>query len=73
MDKQSDKPEDLPMKVRIQKRREARDKKIRKLYFIDRWSMDEICVKEGHSKTTVFFAIKGRSSNKIKNNNNNKN
>lgn len=59
-----DKETNIPMKERIKKAREARDKKIRKLYFIDEFSMDEICIQEGHSKTTVFFAIKGRSSAK---------
>lgn len=51
----------LPLK----ERRKIRDKKIRALHRIG-YSYDEICVRmkeqgEGVSKTTVFFAINGRS------------
>lgn len=54
----TEKEEFIPLKVR----KRLRDKRIRKLYFIDQLSMNEICKQEGHSKTTVFFAINGRSS-----------
>lgn len=46
----------IPVKIR----REVRDKKIRALFRAG-YTMEAICKMEGHSKTTVFFAIKGRS------------
>lgn len=61
----------LPIKVRKQ----LRNQEIKALYRKG-YSMDEICAIQSVSKTTVFFAIKGRSkkgsAEKIKNNNKNK-
>ena len=59
-----------PIRKPVSERVKIRTKKIRSLYRAG-YSMDEICKMESHSKTTVFFAIKGRSSNtgEIKNNN----
>lgn len=51
----------IPIKVRKQ----LRNDKIKTLYKKG-FSMDEICMAEGVSKTTVFFAINGRSSKKTK-------
>lgn len=59
----------LPAKVR----KELRDKDIRALYRKG-YSMNEICAHKNVSKTTVFFAIRGRSkkrsAEKINNNHN---
>lgn len=57
--------------IPIKKRRDARDRIIRTLYNKGKGlSMDEICVEmqrlgQGVSKTTVFFAINGRSTKKM--------
>ena len=50
----------IPIKVRKQ----IRNDKIKTLYRKG-FSMDEICMTEGVSKTTVFFAINGRSKKKL--------
>lgn len=53
----------VPLKERLQ----IRNKKIRELHKIG-YSMEEICKMVNCSKTTVFFAIKGRPKKKeIKN------
>lgn len=44
----------------IKEKKNIRDEKIRMLYKRG-YSMDDICVMEQVSKTTVFFAIQGRS------------
>lgn len=58
----------IPRKERIK----IRNKRIKALYRAG-FSMAEICADQNVSKTTVFFAIKGRSkkksAEKIKNNN----
>lgn len=51
--------------IPLKERRKIRDRKIRALYRLG-YSMDEICSEmrtlgQGVSKTTVFFAINGRS------------
>lgn len=45
--------------VPIKERKRMRDNKIRALYKLG-YSMNQICVEVGCSKTTVFFAINGR-------------
>lgn len=59
----NERQERIPLKVR----KKQRDRKIKALYSAG-YSMNEICVKEGHSKTTVFFAINGRSSKRRRKN-----
>lgn len=58
--------EKLPVKVRV----EMRNKTIRDLYR-KKYSMDEICRYVNVSKTTVFFAIRGRGKKKVDGKNNN--
>jgi len=48
---------DKMIPIREQKR--LRDKEVRALYRAG-FSMNQICEKMGLSKTTVFFAVKGR-------------
>ncbi len=53
----------IPM-IPAQELKERRDKKIKQL-FKEGYSMKEICSIVGCSKTTVFFAIKGRAKKKV--------
>ena len=57
--------------IPIKRQRQARDKKIRRLYFVEGYSMNQIVEQEGHSKTTIFNAINSEKKNgrSIKKNN----
>lgn len=50
--------------IPIRERKRLRDKEIRALYKLG-YSMDQICLKLNLSKTTVFFAIKGRGKRSV--------
>ena len=59
--------QEIPSKIKRKLERDLKVKRIRALFKMG-WSMEDICVKERCSKTTVFYAVnKGRNKNKNKN------